>query len=182
MVRVECAPRSLARPKSTITGRPSARNRMFAGLRSRCTMPAAWIASSACAICADEAQRVARGDAVADAARQRARGQELHGDVGKLAGEALVVDLATYGLSRLASSLYSRTKRSRKTRSWRSARSSTLSATLHAVVLALGEVHLRLAALADDVNNVVSRHRVRLRHRTILPFRRVRSVRGNKSI
>ncbi len=38
-----------AMPKSSTRGRPSAPSSTFAGLRSRCRMPAAWAASTACA-------------------------------------------------------------------------------------------------------------------------------------
>ena len=86
---------------------------------------------------------------------------------------------ATKALSRLATSLYSRTKRSRNTRIVAQRAVQHLERDAQPVVLALGEVHLGLAALADDVHHVVARDRLLLRHRAILPFHRPRTLTRN---
>ena len=115
-------------------------------------MPRAWIASSACAICADDAQRVARGDALADAAGQRAAGQELHRDVRVVAGEALVVDARHVLVLEARDQLVLAHEALEEHAVLAQRAVEHLERELHAVVLALGEVHLRLPALADHVH------------------------------
>ncbi len=51
---------SLARPKSRTFVNPSAETMMFPGLRSRCTMPAAWALASPSAACARYPRSVRR--------------------------------------------------------------------------------------------------------------------------
>ena len=72
---------TFATPKSRTFTCPDSVTMTLAGLMSRCTMPAAWAASSAPAICSRIPEHVGqRQTAGTDAAVERFAGQELHHD------------------------------------------------------------------------------------------------------
>jgi hypothetical protein len=68
----------LASPKSSTFTVPSARTLMFAGLRSRWTIPSSCAASSASAICRAIARVVDRNHTTRDALRQVVAFDQLH--------------------------------------------------------------------------------------------------------
>ena len=73
-----------ARPKSSSFASPRAVTKMFAGLRSRCTMPAACAASSASAICTPRPTTVPSDIGPArHHLEQRLPAQQLHDEVGR---------------------------------------------------------------------------------------------------
>jgi hypothetical protein len=105
----------------------------------------------------DDAQRVARGDAFADAARQRAAGEELHRDVRVVAGEALVVDARDVLVLEARQQLVLAHEALEEHRVLAQRAVEHLERELLAVVHALGKPHLRLPALADQVQRAVAR-------------------------
>ena len=68
---------ALARPKSSTFTTPSGVILMFAGFRSRWTMPLSWAASSASAICRAMRQRLAEGQSAAVRVRRASRGEAV---------------------------------------------------------------------------------------------------------
>ena len=145
-------------------------------------MPREWIASSAWAIWPARRMRDARGDAFADAARERAGGQELHRDVGKVAGEALVVDARHERAVQARHQLVFAHEALEEHAVVAQRAFEHLERHAQPVVLALGEEHLRLSALPDNVDDVVARTGCGLAIGLFCHFIVVRSVRGDKSI
>src|SRR6185503_5650393 len=135
----------------------------------------------------DKPQRGARREPFADAARERARGQELHRDVRIVAAEALVVDARDVLAVDARHELVLAHEALEEHRVVAQRAVEDLQRHAQAVVLALGEIDLRLAALPDDVDDVVPRYRLLGGHRryfiyasynTLLKKREMSSISG----
>jgi hypothetical protein len=117
-----------------------------------------------------DAKRCARRKALADARGERAGWQKLHGDIGMVAAEALVVDARDIHAVDARHQLVFAHEALEEHRVVAQRAVQYLERDAQPVVLSLGEVDLSLAALADDVYDVVARDGLLLRHRVILPF------------
>jgi hypothetical protein len=111
-----------------------------------------------------DAQRRARGKALSDARGEGAGGQELHGDVRIVAAEALVVDARHVVHVEARHQLVLAHEALEEDRVVAQRAVQDFQSNAQPVVLALGEEHLRLPALADDVHDVVARDRLLARH------------------
>jgi hypothetical protein len=125
-----------------------------------------------------QAQRRARRQALVDARRQRARGQELHGDVGLVAGEALVVDARHVLVIEAREQLVLAHEALAEDGVGPQPAIEHLQRHAQAVVLALGEVDRRLPALSDRMDHGIPRDQ--LFHRFVFCHRVLRFLRGKQ--
>src|SRR5690606_38992489 len=96
------------------------------------------------------------GNALADARSEGPRRQELHRQVGIVAGESLVVDLRDVFVLEAGNELVLAHEALEKARVLAQSAIEHLQRDMQPVVLALGEVYLRLAALPDQVQHEVA--------------------------